>query len=71
MQGIAASAGSACTTGRSDPSHVLLAIGLPEERCRASLRLTVGWTNTAEQMDETVETLADVVARIRQLAGVS
>jgi len=71
MQGIAASAGSACTTGRSDPSHVLLAIGLPEERCRASLRLTVGWANTAEQIDEAVETLAGVVAHIRQLAGVA
>lgn len=71
MQGIAASAGSACTTGRSDPSHVLMAIGLPEERCRASLRFTVGWTNTAEQMDEAADVLADVVTRIRQLAGVS
>ncbi|MER3486045.1 MAG: cysteine desulfurase NifS, partial [Chloroflexota bacterium] len=58
-------------TGRSDPSHVLLAIGLPEERCRASLRLTVGWANTAEQIDEAVETLAGVVAHIRQLAGVA
>ncbi|HEY8448601.1 MAG TPA: cysteine desulfurase family protein [Thermomicrobiales bacterium] len=70
MQGIAASAGSACTTGRSDPSHVLVALGLPEERCRASLRLTVGWTNTPEQIDEAVEALAETVSRIRQLASV-
>ncbi len=70
MQGIAASAGSACTTGNSEPSHVLRAMGLPEERCRASLRFTIGRDTTAEEIDETVEVLADAVARVRQFAEV-
>jgi cysteine desulfurase len=70
MQGIAASAGSACTTGNSEPSHVLLAMGMSEERARASLRLTVGRSNTAEQIDDTIDILAETVARVRQLAGV-
>jgi cysteine desulfurase len=71
MQGIAASAGSACTTGNAEPSHVLRALGYSEDRCRASLRLTLGWSNTAEQMDETVDVLADTVSRIRELSGVA
>lgn len=69
MQGIAASAGSACTTGNSQPSHVLQAIGYSDERCRASLRLTLGWSNTEDQIDEAIDALADIVSRIRQLAG--
>jgi cysteine desulfurase len=69
LQGIAASAGSACTTGNSEPSHVLRALGLPDEWCRASLRLTVGRSNTAEQIDETVEVLAETVERVRRLGG--
>ncbi|MEA2528916.1 MAG: cysteine desulfurase [Thermomicrobiales bacterium] len=71
MQGIAASAGSACTTGNSQPSHVLQALGYGDERCRASLRLTLGWSNTADQIDETIDVLADTAARIRQLSGVA
>jgi cysteine desulfurase len=70
MQGIAASAGSACTTGNSQPSHVLLALGYNDERCRSSLRLTLGWSNTVEQIDETIDVVAETVARIRELAGV-
>jgi cysteine desulfurase len=70
MEGVAASAGSACTTGNSEPSHVLRAMGLSDERCRESLRFTVGRANTAEQMDEVVEILAETVARVRDLAGV-
>lgn len=70
MEGIAASAGSACTTGDSAPSHVLLAMGLAEARCRASLRLTVGRDNTSEEMTEVAEVLAETVARVRDLAGV-
>jgi cysteine desulfurase len=71
MQGIAASAGSACTTGNSQPSHVLRALGYGDERCRASLRLTLGWSNTEQQIDETIEVLADTVSRIRELSGVT
>jgi cysteine desulfurase len=70
LQGIAASAGSACTTGNSEPSHVLQALGYSDERCRASLRLTLGWSNTDEQIDETVDVLADTVSRLRELSGV-
>jgi cysteine desulfurase len=71
MEGVAASAGSACTTGNTEPSHVLRAMGLSDEICRASLRFTVGRGNTAEEIDEAVETLGDVVARVRSLAGVA
>jgi len=71
MEGVAASAGSACTTGNSEPSHVLLAMGLGAERCRESLRFTVGRATTADQIDETVEILAETVARVRELAGVA
>jgi cysteine desulfurase len=71
MQGIAASAGSACTTGNSQPSHVLQSLGYGDERCRASLRLTLGWSNTEAQIDDTIDILADTVSRIRELAGVA
>jgi cysteine desulfurase len=70
MQGVAASAGSACTTGNSEPSHVLRAMGLSEERCRASLRFTVGRDNTPAEIDDAVDVLAETVARVRELAGV-
>lgn len=70
MQGVEASAGSACTTGNSEPSHVLLAMGLGEERGRASLRFSVGLTNTPEQIDDAIGVLADTVNRIRELSAV-
>ncbi|MDQ3167465.1 MAG: cysteine desulfurase [Chloroflexota bacterium] len=68
MQGIAASAGSACTAGNSDPSHVLLAMGIPNEAARSTLRFSVGHSNTPEQIDEVVDIVAEPVARIRSLA---
>ena len=68
MEGVAASAGSACTTGNSEPSHVLEAIGLDETAARSSLRLTVGRGNTLDEMDEAVAALAKVVERVRTLA---
>lgn len=71
MQGVAASAGSACTTGNSQPSHVLQALGHNEDRCRASLRLTIGRGNDEAQIDEAVEILVDTASRIRELAGVA
>jgi cysteine desulfurase len=71
MEGVAASAGSACTAGKSEPSHVLEAMGLPPERTRGSVRFTVGRSNTADQIDEAVEAIATTVARIRDLAGVA
>ncbi|HEU5431032.1 MAG TPA: cysteine desulfurase family protein [Thermomicrobiales bacterium] len=71
MEGVAASAGSACTTGNSEPSHVLRAMGLPDELCRASLRFTVGRDNTINDIDETIDIVSDVAVRIRGLAGVA
>lgn len=69
MMGVEASAGSACTTGNSEPSHVLLAMGLDEEAARASLRLSVGRGNSIEEIHRAAEALAEVVSRIRTLAG--
>lgn len=69
MQGIAASAGSACTTGNSEPSHVLQAIGLTDEQARASLRFSVGKGNTADEIDETVSVVVETAARIRELSS--
>ncbi|HZP81282.1 MAG TPA: cysteine desulfurase family protein [Chthonomonadaceae bacterium] len=68
--GICASAGSACTTGSTAPSHVLLALGVPTERARGALRLTLGASTTAESLDYTLETLGRIVADLRRLAGV-
>lgn len=69
MQGVAASAGSACTTGNTEPSHVLLASGLPEAAARSSLRLTVGRGNSHEEIEDAVDVLAETVERVRTLAG--
>lgn len=71
MEGVAASAGSACTTGNAEPSHVLRAMGLSDERCRASLRFTLGRDNTAEEIDDAADALAATVGRVRELAGVA
>lgn len=70
MEGIAASAGSACTVGKSEPSHVLEAMGLSEAATRSSVRFTVGRSNTAEQIDEAIEIIAETVARVRDLGAV-
>ncbi len=71
MQGVAASAGSACAVGNAQPSYVLQAMGLSDERIRSSLRFTVGWSNTPEQIDETVDVLVETLERERALAGVA
>ena len=70
MQGIAASAGSACTTGNSQPSHVLLAMGLTDEQARSTVRFSVGRGNSPEQIDEVVDVVAESVDRVRTLAGI-
>lgn len=67
MEGIAASAGSACTAGKSEPSHVLEAMGLSAEATRSSVRFSVGRTNTPEQIDDAIEAIASTVQRIRSL----
>lgn len=68
MKGICASSGSACTSGSLDPSHVLLAIGLPHETAHGSLRLTVGPENTMEEMDQVVEALKEIVGKLRAMS---
>lgn len=68
QKGICASSGSACTSGSLDPSHVLLAIGLPHEVAHGSLRLTLSEENTREEMDYVVEHLKEIVAYIRNMS---
>ena len=68
MAGIAGSSGSACTSGTLDPSHVLLAIGLPHEIAHGSLRLSLGDFNTEEEVDYTVEKIEEIVARLRSMS---
>lgn len=68
MKGICASSGSACTSGSLDPSHVLLAIGLPHEIAHGSLRLTLGEENTYEQMDYVVEQMVEIVEKLRAMS---
>ncbi len=67
QRGICASGGSACSTGATEPSHVLLAIGLPHELARGSLRLTLSAENTEAELDETVEVLKGSVERMREM----
>ena len=68
MKGIAASSGSACTSGSLDPSHVLLAIGLPHEIAHGSLRITFGEENTQEDIDYLMEFLPVIVQRLREMS---
>lgn len=67
-KGIGGSSGSACTSGSLDPSHVLLAIGLPHEIAHGSLRLTIGDFTTEEDVDYTVEALKEVVQKLRLMS---
>lgn len=66
--GICASSGSACTSGSLDPSHVLLAIGLPHEVAHGSLRLTLSEETTKEEIDYTVDKLAEIIQRLRSMS---
>lgn len=68
MKGIAASSGSACTSGSLDPSHVLLAIGLPHETAHGSLRISYGDENTDEDVDYILETIPPIVERLREMS---
>lgn len=68
FEGIAASSGSACTSGSLDPSHVLLAIGLPHELAHGSLRLTMGDETTEEDVDYVLEKLPPIIERIRSMS---
>ena len=68
MKGISASSGSACTSGSLDPSHVLLAIGLKHEQAHGSLRTSFGEDNTLEDVDYMVDSIVEIVDRLRQMS---
>ena len=70
MKGIAASSGSACTSGSLDPSHVLLAIGLPHEIAHGSLRLTLSEYNTMEEVEYVIREVPAVVEYLRNMSPV-
>src|SRR5258708_2542916 len=68
LKGFAVSSGSACSSGAVEPSHVLLAIGLSRERARASLRFSLGHSNTEEQVDALIDAVAESAAQLRKLS---
>ena len=70
MAGIYASSGSACTSGSLDPSHVLLALGLPHEIAHGSLRISIGEYNTMDEIDYIIEKLPAIVSRLRDMSPV-
>jgi len=70
LQGIAASSGSACTSGSLDPSHVLIAMGLEHEVAHGSLRLTLGQSNTREQVDHLLAVLPGIISRLREMSPI-
>src|SRR5437867_4603142 len=71
LEGFAVSSGSACTSGETEPSQVLLALGLDREIAKGSLRVTLGRSTTAEQIDRFVDALARVVSRLRDSSAVA
>jgi len=70
MEGICVSSGSACTTGSLDPSHVLLALGIPAEHAHGSLRVTLGRSTSEEDVDRFLEVFPPIVERLRQMSPV-
>jgi cysteine desulfurase len=70
LKGLAVSSGAACSSGAIEPSHVLLAMGLPHERARASLRISLGKQTTANEIDFALEVIPQVVNRLRELSPV-
>lgn len=68
MNGVAASSGSACTSGSLDPSHVLLSIGLPHEVAHGSVRLSLGDYNTDEDVEHILSVLPGIVERLRSMS---
>jgi cysteine desulfurase len=70
LAGVAASSGSACSTGSVEPSHVLVAMGVPRELAVGAIRFSLGRESTADDVDRVAEVMPAVVAKVRQLAGV-
>ena len=67
-KGICASSGSACSSGSLEPSHVLMATGLPKDIAHGSLRLTLGEENTKEELDYVVDCMEETVKRLRKMS---
>jgi len=68
LDGVMASSGSACTSGSTEPSHVLRALAIPKERASSSLRLTFGRDNTMDQVEHVIEILVSLVTRLRKVS---
>ena len=68
MKGICASTGSACSSASLEPSHVLLAIGVPHEKAHGSIRLSISHETSEEDVDYIIETLPAIVARLRDMS---
>ena len=71
LEGIAVSTGSACASGSLDPSHVLMATGIPQEQAHGSIRMSMGRDTTEEEIDYVVERLTKVIKRVRQISTVA
>jgi cysteine desulfurase len=71
LKGVAVSSGSACTSGTGEPSHVLVAMGIPHEICRGALRFSLGKDNTTEEIDYVLSILPEIVGRIRAMSPLS
>ena len=71
MADIAASSGSACSSGSLEPSHVLLALGQSADVARGSLRLTLGKGNTPEDVDYLISVLVDIMSRLREIPSLT
>lgn len=69
LAGVAVSTGSACASGNTEPSHVLKAMGLPKDLMEGSLRFSLGWGNTEEDVDYVIEVLPGIVSRLRAISG--
>jgi cysteine desulfurase len=68
-EGVCAAAGSACASGAMEPSHVLLAMGLAPDVARGSIRLTLGWSTTAAEVEEALAVIPGAVEQLRPLAA--
>jgi cysteine desulfurase len=68
LKGFCVSSGSACSSGAVEPSHVLLALGMPKQHAKSSVRFSLGAGNTPGQVDELINAVADAVAHLRHLS---
>jgi cysteine desulfurase len=71
LEGIAISSGSACSSGSTEPSHVLLAMNIPAETCQSAVRLSLGRRNTEDEIDYALSVLPDIVERFRAMSPLS